>query len=84
MKYIKEIVMLALMFVLGAAGYRAMEYYYANQAAVKVQFLDFGGDHSDSDYHNRRRHNSSYNEGYQDGLHDGQKNCHCDRFIESN
>lgn len=83
MKYIKEIVMLALMFALGAAGYRAMEYYYAQQAGVKVQFLDFGGDHS-GDYNYRHRHNSSYNQGYEDGLREGQRNCHCDRFIESN
>jgi len=77
MKYIKEIVMLALMFVLGAAGYRAMQCYYANKAGVKVQFLNIGGDYSDSDYHNRHRHNSSYNEGYENGLRDGQRNCQC-------
>lgn len=78
MKYLRQIGMLVLMFILGAASYRAMQCYYAEQAGVKVQFLDFGGDHSDSDYHHRRR-NASYNEGYQDGLRDGQKNCQCDR-----
>ncbi|AXK60615.1 hypothetical protein [Candidatus Chromulinivorax destructor] len=80
MKYLRQIGMLMLMFILGAAGYMAAQRYCAHQEDVKVQLLDnmFGGDRSDSD-HNHRRRNASYNEGYQDGLHDGQKNCHRDR-----
>ena len=67
----KHIVMVVVVAALVVGGYMAYKHFYGSEVNnVKVQFLDFGGDHSNDE---GWTHTSQYKKGYDAGYSDCKK-----------